>query len=446
MSSLRETIYKKPTAFLILAYVSVILVGTGLLMLPISSQTRVVTPMIDAWFTSTSAFCVTGLVPLTTATYWSTFGQVVILILIQLGGLGIMSLATIIAVVAHRRIDMQSRRLIREETGSDSTKGVVKLILYIVRMTFLIEGIGALLLSFQFVPQFGWGKGLWYAVFHAISAFCNAGFDILGTESLVPYSGNALVMLTICMMIVFGGLGYRVIQDVVTTKNFDRLRTHSKIVISTTIVLLIIGILFFLATEWSNPNTLAGMPFHQKLLNAIFQSVTPRTAGYFSMNQSHLTNASVLFTIILMFIGGSPASTAGGIKTTTFITLIGFINSEVRGRGNVIVFRRSLSKTTALRAGSVMVASLLWCTLGILLLSILEPDVSTLDLSYEMVSAFATVGLSRNLTPVLSAASKFILSLSMIGGKIGILGLVFAISKPAKAVNYQEAETSIIIG
>lgn len=332
------------------------------------------------------------------------------------------------------------------QTGSDSTKGVVKLILYVVRMTFLIEAIGALLLSFQFVPEFGWGKGLWFAVFHAISAFCNAGFDIIGAESLAPYSGNALVMLTVSFLIVFGGLGYRVIQDVVTTRNFRRLRTHSKIVISATLSLLLVGILFFLATEWSNPDTLGGMPFYRKVLNAIFQSVTPRTAGYFSMNQALLTNASVIFTIILMFIGGSPASTAGGIKTTTFVTLIGFILSEVRGRGNVVVFRRSLSKTTATRAGSVMVASLLWCTLGILLLSIFEPEISTLDLSYEMVSAFGTVGLSRSLTPFLSSASKFILSLSMIGGKIGILGLVFAISKPAKAVNYQEAETSIIIG
>ncbi len=446
MSSLRETIFKKPTAFLVLAYVSVILIGTGFLMLPVASQTRAVTPVIDAWFTSVSAFCVTGLVPLTTATYWSYFGQAVILILIQLGGLGIMTIATIVAVVAHRRIDMQSRRLIREETGSDSTKGVVKLILYVVRMTFLIEAIGALLLSFQFVPEFGWGKGLWFAVFHAISAFCNAGFDIIGAESLAPYSGNALVMLTVSFLIVFGGLGYRVIQDVVTTRNFRRLRTHSKIVISATLSLLLVGILFFLATEWSNPDTLGGMPFYRKVLNAIFQSVTPRTAGYFSMNQTLLTNASVIFTIILMFIGGSPASTAGGIKTTTFVTLIGFILSEVRGRGNVVVFRRSLSKTTATRAGSVMVASLLWCTLGILLLSIFEPEISTLDLSYEMVSAFGTVGLSRSLTPFLSSASKFILSLSMIGGKIGILGLVFAISKPAKAVNYQEAETSIVIG
>lgn len=446
MIPLRETIFKKPTAFLILAYILVIFLGTFLLMLPFASQARDVTPLIDAWFTSASAFCVTGLVPLTTSTYWSYFGQAVILILIQLGGLGIMTLATIVAVVGHRRIDMQSRRLIREETSSESTEGVVRLILYIVRMTFLIEGIGALLLSLQFVPQFGWLKGIWFSIFHAISAFCNAGFDIIGAESLAPYSTNILILLSIGFLIVFGGLGYRVIHDVVDTRNFRRLQTHSKIVISATLTLLLTGVVFFLATEWSNPQTLGGLPFHQKLLGAFFQSVTTRTAGFFSLNQTLLTNASTLFTIILMFIGGSPASTAGGIKTTTFVIMIGFIISEVRGRGNVIVFRRAIPRSSAIRAGSVMVASLLWCTIGLLLLSIFEPDINTLDLSFEMVSAFGTVGLSRSLTPFLGAASKFILSLSMIGGKIGILGLVFAITKPAKAVNYQEAETSIIVG
>ncbi|MDO5690479.1 MAG: TrkH family potassium uptake protein [Tissierellia bacterium] len=434
-----------PSRFLALGFFLVILTGSILLTLPISSTSGTFTPFIDAAFTATSAVCVTGLVTVNTAMHWTTFGHVVIITLIQLGGLGIMTWAILIALLMKKRITLRDRLVIHEQMNTGSLQGMVKLIIYVLKSTFLIELIGALLLSFTFVPAYGLGKGIWYSVFHAISSYCNAGFDILGETSVAPYVGSVAVILPISALIVLGGIGFNVYMDVTNKKSFRSLALHSKLALSMTGILLAIGTLLFLLLEYHNPNSIKNEPFFTKLLASFFQSVTTRTAGYFSVDQVNITDASAIVSIILMFIGGSPAGTAGGIKTTTLSLLLLTARSEIKGYEDVVAFNRRISTATIRKALSLIIISLIWISIISLLLTMTEPF-PYINLLFETTSAFATVGLTRGVTPGMSSFGKILIMTTMYLGRTGPLTLAFALSRREHKKKYREPKGDVLVG
>lgn len=446
----RKTLFQrlesKPALFFLLSYLSVNIIGGLLLALPWSIKAGQPVNILDGFFVATSALCVTGLTPVVTVEHWTLFGQIVVLALIQLGGLGIMTATAAFGIILRRRIGVQNRKILMEERGHSGITGIIKLIRFILISTAVIELTGTLLLAFVFVPEKGLVYGLWLSLFHAVSAFCNAGFDILGPVSLAGYGNNVLVVLTIAFLIIIAGLGYTVYADVLERKSFRRLKLHSKIVLSTTAVFLIGGTIAFLLLEWNNPGTLGGKPFGIKVLHSFFQSVTPRTAGYFITDQAKLTQASVLVTIFLMFIGGSPAGTAGGIKTTTLVSVFVGISGDIRLTKDTPVFHRNIAESTIKRAFSILTISLLWCTLVSFSLTISEPGVPYINSLYETVSAFGTVGLTRNLTPYLSSFGKLIIMATMLFGKLGPMTIVFALTRKAKPPKHREAEEPIFVG
>ncbi len=378
--------------------------------LPISQNATKV-PYIDCLFTATSAVCVTGLVTVATYSAWSVLGKLIIIILIQMGGLGFMTFATLIALVMGRRITLKDRLIIKEQTNSIDMKGMVKLIRYILISTFSIETIGAFLLMTKFIPMYGF-KGIFYSFFHSISAFCNAGFDILGPNSLIDINTNFFILLVIGLLIVIGGIGFNVILDVLHNGlDFKKYSLHSKIVLTTTVLMLSITSVLILAMEFLNPETIGNLSLADKISNSVFQAVTLRTAGFASIDQSKLLDSSSVLSILNMFIGGSPAGTAGGIKTTTFALLI-------------------------------IVALSIFVTFAILVID----KAKYLDVVYEVVSAFGTVGLTRSLTPTLNIISKILIISTMYIGRVGSLTILFALSNTKNKKAYKEAHENIIIG
>lgn len=446
MKNLKFLFVSKPPFILFVVYVLIVVIFAGILMLPISTTSGSVTNFTDAFFTSASAFCVTGLTVETTADYWSTFGQIMLLLEIQLGGLGIMTIASFIAMLTNQKLEGSQRKLVQEATNSLNMGDLADLVKFILKSSFIIESVGALLLAFSFVPQFGICKGIWFAVFHSISAYCNAGFDLLSNTSLCEYSSNVLLLLTISALIVMGGIGFRVYDNVLKTRQFKKLRLHSKIVLASTAGLLLGGAFLFLIVEWNNPKTIGGVSLDKKILTSFFQSVTARTAGFASVDQRAITDASAFLTIILMFIGGSPAGTAGGIKTTTFITLLALIFSMLKNKDKIVIFKRRIPDELVKKAFAVFFISLLWCLIVSFLLMVFQKNIPPLDLIFETFSAFATVGLTRGVTPSLCIVSKFLISLTMLFGKVGVLGIAFAFAQKKRKVNYREAEEKIVIG
>lgn len=434
------------------------MVGAGLLTLPISSADGNATDFIDALFTATTSVCVTGLVTVSTASHWSLFGKVVILLLIQLGGLGVVTCVIIFLVMANRRITLNERVIIRESYGLDTMEGMVKLIKKIVKGTLLVEGIGAILYSICFVPQFGFFAGIWRAIFNAVSGFCNAGMDILGETSLADYRGNVLVNFTTMALIILGGIGFPVWWDVLHTLGeirrkkcrkrhfFIHLTLHSKLAIVMTLVLIFGGCISIFILEYNNELTMKDLSLADKWMASLFQSVTTRTAGFFTISQEKFTDASAMVSMILMFIGGSPAGTAGGMKTTTVAMIFLTTLSFSKGRSDTEVFNRKISSDNV-RLGLVVV------TLGsfvlfsaITLLSVTE-NTSFINVAYEAVSALGTVGLSRNLTPSLSTIGKLIIIIVMYLGRIGPVTLVVALSnKTSSKVGIDFPEKKIIVG
>lgn len=300
----KKRIIDNPSLYLVLGFFTVIIIGSFLLMLPISSADGSVGNYIDCLFVSTSNVCVTGLTPVVTASHWSTFGHVVIIVLIQIGGLGIMTMSTLMALILGKRITLSSRLVIKEQLSTDNMKGLVKLIKYVLASTFIIELIGAALLSITFIPEYGLGKGIWYSIFHSISSFCNAGFDILGDSSLTNYNSNALVMLTIAGLIILGGLGFNVYMNITAYKfNFKKYSLHAKIVLIGTGFLIVSVAVFIFIAEYNNPGTLGGLNTKDKTIASFFQSVTLRTAGYYSIDQAALKDSSAIVSILTMFIG-----------------------------------------------------------------------------------------------------------------------------------------------
>jgi len=428
-----------PAQVLVVGFFIVIVVGACLLSLPIASNNNQGLPFLDALFTATSAVCVTGLVVVNTYAHWTLFGKIVIISLIQIGGLGFMTLVSMIYVLLGRKITLKDRLVMQEALSQDTIAGVVKFTKTIVKGTLLVEGAGALLLSITFIPEYGFLKGAWYSIFHAISGFCNAGFDIVGDASLIPYVGNPIVNLTITSLIVLGGLGFGVWMDLIHgvkvkmkmdkrftwKQTFDKLSLHTKLVVTITLFLIGGGFLFFFIAEFNNPGTLGALPLKDKMFAALFQSISPRTAGFNTIALDAMKDASKFMMIILMFIGGSPAGTAGGIKTIAAGVLVLATISTVRGRESTEAFHRRIPLKTILRALSVIMIAL-GLVLGITIILSFTEDAQFIDLLFETVSGFATVGSTLGITPNLSFLGKIIIIIDMFIGRLGPVTMVVA--------------------
>lgn len=438
-----------PAQILVLGFAAVILIGAILLNLPIATKSGESIGFINAIFTATSAVCVTGLVVVDTGTYWTVFGQVIILLLIQIGGLGFMTMATFMALIFGRRISLRERLVMQEALNQFNIEGIVRLTQYILITTFTIEGVGAVLLSLKFIPIYGLWKGIGYSIFHAISAFCNAGFDLIGEfRSLTPFVNDALINLVICFLIVAGGLGYTVILEILQKRNFKKFSLHAKVVLVATASLLFIGFIVILALEYGNPNTMAPLPLKGKLLSALFHSVTPRTAGFNTLPTDQLTMAAIFFTIVLMFIGGSPAGTAGGVKTTTAGVLIWTIISEIRGKEDTEIFHKRLPREIMSRSLAIIGIAMALVVMVTMILTITEKGHSFLEIFFETTSAFGTVGLSLGITPKLTVLGKVIISLTMFAGRLGPLTVALALARQQRKNKgvYKYPEEKVIVG
>ncbi|MBQ8391133.1 MAG: potassium transporter KtrB [Clostridia bacterium] len=422
----KRTLKLTTTQLILLSFLFTIVIGSVLLYLPISSASGKSVSYIDALFTSTTSVCVTGLVTLPTVTAWSPFGHAVILCLIQIGGLGIITVMSMLMILLQKKMGLSDRILLQDAFNLNSISGVVKFVKKVIKGTFIVEGIGALLYMCVFVPDFGI-KGIWISVFNSISAFCNAGIDIISENSLCDYATNPLVNAVTCMLIILGGLGFVVWWDVIKTfKRFGKhkgrciraLSLHSKIALSMTAFLIVLGAVMFLAFEYNNPETMKGYSAFDKIQLSLFQSVTTRTAGFATIPQQNLTDASSLVSLLLMFIGGSPVGTAGGIKTVTLAVLLATARSTVKNKNEINIFGRTLSKQAVGKAVGVVCMSFVTVFVSTLLLSAVS-GFALLDVMYESVSAAATVGLSRNLTPMLDFWGKIIIIVTMYFGRVG---------------------------
>ena len=430
------------THLILFSFLMAILLGSLLLSLPISTKTGISVPYVDALFTATTATCVTGLVTLPTVSTWSVFGQIVILILIQIGGLGVITVMSGIMIAMNRKIKLKDSRLISDAFNISSLEGLSKFVKKVMLGTFIVEGVGALLYMTVFVPQFGL-KGIWISIFNSISAFCNAGIDIIATDSLCSYATNPIINIVTSLLIVLSGLGYIVWWDLLRViksfkvqglKCFKRLTLHSKIVLSVTAILIFGGAFLIFIFEYSNPLTIGNMSLWEKIQASFFQSITTRTAGFATIPQENLTDTSAIVSLLLMFIGGSPVGTAGGIKTVTVAVLIFTAYALITNKNEVNVFNRSLSKQVTRKAVAVTVMSFSIMFISTILLSAVT-DASMLDVLYETVSATATVGLTRNLTPFLNLWGKLIIICTMYLGRIGPISLAIAFSYSKESLN-----------
>lgn len=443
-----DKIKNNPYLVFLYGFATIILIGTILLALPISSNDGKSVGLINALFTTTSATCVTGLTVVNTASHWTVFGKVVIILLIQIGGLGVMTMTALISFFIGKKISLKTRLLIMEERNVDELQGVVRLTKNILLYTFVVEILGAILFSFVFIKDFGVSKGIAYSLFHAISSFCNAGFDLIG-NSMINYVDNPIITLAVCGLIVVGGIGYYVFWDIYASKSFRMLTLHSKLVLIITGILLLGGSVLMFVLEYNNPGTMGNLSMSGKINASIFQAVNPRTAGYNSVPLENLRMSTVAISVILMFIGGSPASTAGGIKTTTLgVLFISFYNL-VKGKEDAEVFERRIMPEVTIKAAAILVLSLILITVCSILLSVTEENTGYdfLEIVYESVSAFSTVGLSRGITPSLSNSSKIILTMMMYIGRVGPMTVAYAFLKQHKNIgNYTYPEGKIIIG
>ncbi len=447
MSYIKEKLYLfelNPPRVLALGFLGLILIGTILLNLPIASANGESIGLLDALFTSASAVCVTGLIVVNTAEYWSMFGKVVILLLIQMGGLGIMTMATMVALIMGKKISLKERLIIKEQMNQETMSGMVRLTLYVILLTFSIEAVGAILLSFKFIPEYGTAKGIWFSVFHSISAFCNAGFDITG-DSFMSYSNSPLTILTLSALIIIGGTGFAVLHDVFRNRKWKRLSLHTKLVITMSLVLLLIGTFFFFILEYTNPSTIGEMPFWEKVSSAFFASVVPRTAGFNSIDTAALRESSVFLTIIFMFIGGAPGSTAGGVKTATVAVVLMATISIIKGEKDIEVYEKRLNPETIFKSLAIVTVGMGMILFISFLLTITESG-TFLDLLFEATSAFGTVGLSRGVTPELSKLGKLIIIGTMYAGRVGPLTMAFAIGYNKKHKRYRYSEGHISVG
>lgn len=432
---------------LIYGFAAIIALGTILLMLPISSKTGQLTSPVNALFTATSAVCVTGLVVVDTGTYWSAFGQVVLLILFQIGGFGFMTGATILFLAMGRRIGLRERLLIGESVGTTRLGGMVRIVRRAAMFTLLVEGVGAIILYLRFLAGgTSTGIALWRAVFHDVSAFNNCGMDILGDfRSLLDYQGDPTVLLTMAVLIIFGGIGYIVVDDMLESRNFRRLSTDSKMVLVTTLSLLTFGTIFILLAEFSNPATLGMFSFPQRLFVSFFQSVTPRTAGFTAIDISKMIGPSLFFTMFLMFVGGASGSTAGGVKVNTFGVLISAALSSIGGKEHPGAFGREFTQRNVYRALALVMLYLGLVAAVVLVLSITE-KFGFVNLLFETFSALGTVGLTTGITPEFSVAGRLIITAAMFVGRLGPLTFVSVLTERQQPIKYRYPKDIIRIG
>ena len=442
----RRFAVKKPSSFqiIILGFIGVITAGTLLLMLPIAVKEGAGATLEEALFTSTSAVCVTGLVVKDTATYWSTFGQVVILVLIQIGGLGIVSVTAFIAMISGRKISLLQRSMLQDTISAHQIGGVVKMIAFIFKVVFIVEAMGVLLMLPAFCSRYG-PYGIWMSVFHSISAFCNAGFDIMGDKtgqfsSLTAFSGNLSVVLPICFLIVMGGIGFLTWNDIAKNKfNLHKYKMQSKVIITTTAVLLIVPLVLLFFTEY------AGYPIKERFCLSLFQAVTPRTAGLNTANITSFTSAGRMLMIVLMLIGGSPGSTAGGMKTTTAAVLFANTFAVFRRKKNAQMFSRRIENDAVKAAATLLIMYLFLVMVGAAIISTAD-NIPAGTCLFETTSAIGTVGLSLGITPSLSLVSHLVLILLMFFGRVGGLTLMYAAINKKNADVSQRPVERIIVG
>ncbi|APF23101.1 TrkH family potassium uptake protein [Clostridium butyricum] len=431
-----------------ISFMSIILIGALLLTLPISSRSGEATPFIDALFTSASATCVTGLVVYDTYTHFSLFGQIVILSLIQIGGLGFMIIATLFSLMLKRKIGLKERGMLQESVSTVHIGGIVRLTKHILFGTVIFEAIGAVVLALRFYPDMGLKQGIYNGIFHSISAFCNAGFDLMGrfepSSSLTLYSGDIVVNLVIMSLIVVGGVGFLVWEDIFTNKlKFCKYRLHTKIVLVVTATLIIVPAIIFYSIE--RTKSFADMGTTESWLASFFQSVTPRTAGFNTVNIAELSEGSILLTIILMVIGGSPGSTAGGVKTTSFAVIILSLIASIRHTEDINVFNRRLERDVIKKAYDVITIYFMCCALAVLLICALQPF-GLKEVFFEVVSALSTVGMSTGITPDLNSLSKFIITLLMFFGRVGSLSVALVFSEKKEYIPIRKPVEKISIG
>lgn len=450
LERIRRHFHLSPAQILVLGFAAVILLGAVLLTLPVATRDGEGLRFLDALFITTSAVCVTGLVVVDTGTTFTIFGQVVVILLIQIGGLGIMTMATLFFLLVGKRITLRERLVMQEALNKFTMQGVVKLTRYILLVTFVIEGLGALILSLRFIPLLGVGRGIFYGIFHAVSAFNNAGFDLFGAvyepfTSLTHFVNDPVVTLTVGTLIVLGGIGFAVIAEIYEHRTFHRLSLHSKVVLSTTAVLLIGGAVLFYLFELTNPKTLASLPWYGKVLAAVFHSITPRTAGFNTLSLPDMRPASIFLTILLMFIGASPASTGGGVKTSTFTLLLITVWTVVVGKRDVELFGRRVPEELIMRSLAIAMLALGLVLSVVLVLSLTEAATFQ-EIVYETVSAFGTVGLSLGLTPRLTDIGRILIILTMFSGRVGPLTLAMAFAQRPPRGEIRFPEEKVMVG
>ncbi len=439
-----------PTQIIALTFAAIILIGAVLLTLPIASRNGVSCGFRPALFTATSATCVTGLVLYDTWTQWSGFGQAVILCMIEIGGLGFMSAASLVVFVLRRKIGLKQRMLMAQAFSVNEMEGVVRLQKWVLFGSLIIQFTGAAILFFRFLPQYGLRQSAVWGVFHAISAFCNAGFDILGSisegGSLIPLNQDPVICITIMALVVIGGLGFFVWEEVATVRHFKKFSVYTKLVLITSGVLIAGGALIIGFLEWNNPDTLGSMNTPTKILNAVFQSVTTRTAGFAAINQAALTEGGKAVSIFLMLIGGSSGSTAGGVKTVTFLVLVLFLMARARGRNTVTVFRRTIPQEKVTDAVTIISIVVGLAFAGAVFITATSP-VGFTDALYETVSALATVGLTAGVTPVLSIPAQLMIIVFMYFGRVGVLTISLGFLMGDRAEDrFRYAHTNLLIG
>lgn len=446
----RRKVSMSATKLIALCFLGIILLGTGLLMLPVSSRSGEPCQFLPALFTATSATCVTGLTPFDTWTQWSGFGQVVLLCLIELGGLGFMSAATLVIFLFRRKVGLRQRMLIAQALSLNEMDGVVRLQRMVIFGSLGFEAAGALILTLWFWPQYGFVRALRWGVFHSISAFCNAGFDIFGSmepgSSLLLFQNDPVVLLTLGALVVLGGLGFLVWQDIAEKRSWKKLSVYSRLVLLATASLIGTGWFFICLLEWNNPETLGNLSVGSKLLGGLFQSITLRTAGFDAINQAGLTQGGKAVSMVLMLIGGSSGSTAGGLKTVTFLVVLLFIWARARGRSNVSAFCRTIPQEQALNAMTISLMMVLLSVLGGIFVCATSP-VSFTDGLFEAISALATVGLTAGATGLLSVPAKILIIIFMYFGRVGVLTISLGFLMGNQAVErFRYAETSLLIG
>lgn len=442
---MRKLIKLEGIQILVLGFLAIILIGTILLSLPIATSMGVRTGFLESLFTSTSAVCITGLTTLNTAMYWSVFGQIVIMVLMEIGALGFMCFAIIIYLIIGKKITLRDRLLVKESINTFSIQGLVKMVKDILKFSLLVQLLGTLLLSTQFVMEFGMKKGIFISLFHSVSSFSNAGIDLFG-NSLINYNSNVLVLSITAILSIIGGLGFVVLLELYEFKEVKKLSLHSKLVLYTSGILILIGAFLILIFEFNNPLTISNMSLGDKILNSTFSSITPRTLGFYSVDINDMTISSKFLNIILMIIGGSPGSTAGGIKTVTLAIIFLTAISVIKGREDTEAFERRISKELVYKSFTIAFIALNILIVSTMILTYTEKGIPFLSLLNETTAALSTSGMTLNLTGELSEVGKVLIIILMYIGRIGPLTILLAVKKKGKKLGFKYPKGKILIG